>query len=185
MTTRGPNTTPDARLRGRPATVVFDEATIQERVRELGAEISAAYAPEDDLLVVAVLKGSLVFLADLVRHITLPLHIDVLVAASYGAGTTTSGVVDVRYDVQLPVKGRSVLLVEDIVDSGTTLAKLIPRLEDQGATRVDVCAFLHKRLPTVRWECRWVGFDAPNQFLVGYGLDHAEDFRHVPYIASL
>lgn len=165
--------------------VVFGADRIQRRVRELGVEISAAYGPEDRLLVVGLLKGAFVFTADLVRNIDVPLHVDFLVAASYHDGTESSGTVEVRYEPPSDLEGRAVLLVEDIIDSGTTLAALIPRLEELGATRVDVCALLHKRNPSAELEARWVGFDAPNAFLVGYGLDHAEDFRHLPYIASL
>lgn len=179
-------TDPDPRLGGRPVRdVTFDADAIQARVRELAAEISDAYTPEDRLLVLCLLKGAFLFASDLVRHITLPLQLDFMVAASYGSAMESSGEVTVRYDPPTDFAGRSVLLVEDIIDTGTTLAALVPRLEEQGATRVDVCALLHKRKPTAVVEARWVGFDAPNSFLVGYGLDHAEDFRHLPYIASL
>lgn len=165
--------------------IVYDEDAIQDRVRALGEEISAAYGPEDRLLVLGLLKGSFLFMADLVRNLTLPLHVDFMVASSYGGGTVSSGEVRLLYGPTAELAGRAVLLVEDIVDSGTTLARLVPMLEGRGAASVDVCALLHKRLPTVGVEVRWVGFDAPNSFLVGYGLDHAEDFRHLPYIASL
>jgi hypoxanthine phosphoribosyltransferase len=175
-----------AQLRNRAVReVVFDAERIQARVRELAAEISAAYAPRDRLLVIGLLKGSFVFMADLVRAIRLPLQIDFLVASSYRAAMESSGEVRLLYAGSSDLAGRAVLLVEDIVDTGTTLQALIPRLEQRGPTRVDVCALLHKRLPEARLEPRWVGFDAPKAFLVGYGLDHAEDFRHLPYIASL
>ena len=167
------------------ADVVFDADAIQLRVSEIAEEISEAYTPRDRLLVVGVLKGSFLFLADLVREIQLPLQVDFLVASSYGDATVSSGEVNLRYDPASPIEGRAVLLVEDIIDSGTTLSRLIPRLEERGAARVDVCTLLHKRLTPRGLEPRWVGFDAPNRFLVGYGLDHAEDFRHLPYIASL
>lgn len=167
------------------ARIVYDADRIQTRVGELAKEISDAYGPEDRLLVLGLLKGAFVFTADLVRRISVPLHVDFIVAASYGEATESSGRVTVSYDPTVDLEGRAVLLVEDIVDSGTTLAALIPRLEARGATRVDVCALLHKRRPSAAIEARWVGFDAPNAFLVGYGLDHAEDFRHLPYIASL
>lgn len=166
-------------------TVVFDEARIAARVCELANEISAAYEPADRLLVIGLLKGSFLFMADLVRAIRLPLQVDFLVASSYGDATESSGEVRLLHEPSADLAGRAVLLVEDIVDSGATLRALIPRLERQGPTRVDVCALLHKRLPGAELEPRWVGFDAPNAFLVGYGLDHAEDFRHLPYIASL
>jgi hypoxanthine phosphoribosyltransferase len=176
----------DGRLGDRPVReVVYDEETIQTRVRALAAEISGAYGPGDRLLVLGLLKGSFLFLADLVRNLTVPLHVDFMVASSYGDGTVSSGDVQLLYDPPSEIAGRSVLLVEDIVDTGATLACLVPLLEARGAARVDVCSLLHKRLPGVDVDVRWVGFDAPNSFLVGYGLDHAEDFRHLPYIASL
>lgn len=177
---------PDGRLGDRAIRdVVYDADTIRRRVDALATEISAAYAPDDRLLVVGLLKGSFLFLADLVRRITLPLHVDFMVASSYGDATESSGVVRLLYDPAADLSGRCVLLVEDIVDSGATLERLVPLLRDRGATRVDVCTLLHKRRPSARVEVRWVGFDAPNSFLVGYGLDHAEDFRHLPYIARL
>jgi hypoxanthine phosphoribosyltransferase len=176
----------DPRLGGREIErVVFDEETIRARVRELGAEIAGAYAAGELLLAIGLLKGSFVFLADLVRAVERPLEIDFLVASSYGDAMESSGSVSVHYEPAADVRGRSVLLVEDIVDSGATLARLVPALERAGAARVDVCALLHKRLPSVQVDVRWVGFDAPKSFLVGYGLDHAEAFRHLPYIASL
>jgi len=165
--------------------VVFPADAIEARVRELAAEISLAYTPADRLLVIGVLKGSFVFMADLVRRIRLPLHTDFLVASSYGDATRSRGEVDLLYDPAASFEGRAVLLIEDIVDSGTTLKRLIPRLEARGAKCVDLCALLHKHLASPEIDLRWVGFDAPNEFLVGYGLDHAEDFRHLPYIASL
>ena len=177
----------EAQLGGREIRrVVYTEAEVQRRVRELGAEISEAYTIEDRLLVLGLLKGSFVFLADLVRHVALPLHVDFLVASSYGKGKVSSGDVRLLYDPESSLEGRAVLLVEDIVDSGTTLRKLLPRLEARGSSSLDVCTLLRKRTDEEEGHRpRFVGFDAPNEFLVGYGLDHAEDFRHLPYIASL
>jgi hypoxanthine phosphoribosyltransferase len=176
----------DARLGGRRiSSVVYDQEQIQVRVRELGREISAAYDEHDRLLVIGLLKGSFLFLADVVRNLTLPVHVDFMVASSYGDGVVSSGDVRLLYEPAADLAGRSVLLVEDIVDSGATLEHLVPMIEARGAKSVDVCALLHKKLPSATVEVRWVGFDAPNSFLVGYGLDHAEDFRHLPYIASL
>jgi hypoxanthine phosphoribosyltransferase len=151
----------------------------------MGREITRAYGPEDDLLVLGLLKGSFVFLADLVREIQLPLHVDFLVAGSYGDGTKSSGTVRLLYDPEATLKGRAVLVVEDIIDSGTTLARILPMLEARGARSLEVCALLHKRLVVMEKEARWVGFDAPQEFLVGYGLDYSESFRHLPYIGSL
>lgn len=165
--------------------VVFSDEDIQLRIRELGAEITEAYSASDRLLVLGLLKGSFLFMADLVRMIALPLHVDFLVTASYGASKTSSGDVRLLYDPHASLKGRAVLIVEDIIDSGNTLRHLIPRLETRGPSSLEVCALLHKRLTTLDPKARWVGFNAPNEFLVGYGLDDAEDFRHLQYIASL
>jgi hypoxanthine phosphoribosyltransferase len=166
--------------------VVYTAGQIRARVQELGREISDAYGAEDRLLLVGLLKGSFIFLADLVREISVPLHVDFLVAASYGAGKVSSGEVRMLYSPTAALDGRAVVLVEDIVDSGTTLRKLVPGLRERGPASIEVCALLYKG-PTGGGEPppRWVGFDAPNEFLVGYGLDHAEDFRHLPHIASL
>lgn len=178
--------TEDPRLGGREiGRVVFGEAEIQARVRELAAEITRAYATSDGLLVLGLLKGSFLFVADLVRVIDLPLQVDFLVASSYGTAQRSSGDVRLLYDPSVSLEARDVVLVEDVIDSGTTLRRLVPRLRARGPASLEVCALLHKRLIETDPEPRWVGFDAPNEFLVGYGLDHAEDFRHLPYIASL
>ena len=177
---------PDGRLGTRSIErVVFDARQIEDRVVALGQEITEAYESEDRVLVLGLLKGSFLFMADLVRHLALPLQVDFMVVSSYGDAMTSSGQVRLLYEPTVDLEGRTVLLVEDIVDSGTTLERLIPLLRSRGAKGVDVCTLLHKRLPSARVDVRWVGFDAPNCFLVGYGLDHAEDFRHLPYIASL
>ncbi|HLU25026.1 MAG TPA: hypoxanthine phosphoribosyltransferase [Longimicrobiales bacterium] len=166
--------------------IVFDEETIAARVAEMGREIAEAYPIDEPLLVLGLLKGSFIFLADLVRQIPRPLHVDFLVASSYGSGTESSGVVKLLYDPEASLRGRHVLLVEDIVDSGTTMNRLIPMLEEREPRSLEVCALLHKRIATglVR-EPRWVGFDAPREFLIGYGLDHSENYRNLPFIASL
>jgi hypoxanthine phosphoribosyltransferase len=167
------------------ARVVFDEPAIQRRVAELGREITGAY-PAGDLLVLGLLKGSFIFLSDLVRRIDRPLQVDFLVAASYGAGTVSSGDVRLLYDPETKLEGKHILLVEDIVDSGKTLNRLVELLRGRRPRSLEICALLHKHLaPRLALEPRFIGFDAPPAFLVGYGLDHAEDFRHLPYIASL
>jgi hypoxanthine phosphoribosyltransferase len=163
--------------------VVYPAEQLQARVRQIAADISAAYTADDRLLMIGILKGSFVFLADLVREISIPLQVDFVVASSYGAGQASTGDVRLLYDVSAPLEGRAVVLVEDIVDSGTTLETLVPKLRARGPASLEICALLHKR--TIDLDPRWVGFDAPNEFLVGYGLDLAEDFRHLPYIASL
>lgn len=172
--------------------VVYDEQRIRDRVDALGRAITGHYgrpgpgeASSPELLVLGLLKGSFIFLADLVRRIELPLHVDFVVASSYGADMESSGRVDLLYDSATSVLGRHVLLVEDIVDSGTTLGRLVPLLESREPASLEICALLHKRLVALEKEPRWVGFEAPEEFLVGYGLDHAEDFRHLPFIGSL
>jgi hypoxanthine phosphoribosyltransferase len=164
--------------------VVFDEEAIRRRVAELAREITAAY-PDGDLLLIGALKGSFVFLADLVRAIERPLQVDFLVASSYGTGKTSTGEVRLLYEPAAPVAGRHILVVEDIIDSGRTLASLVERLRSRGPRSLAICALLDKRIATPLPEVRFVGFAAPTKFLVGYGLDHAEDFRHLPYIAEL
>jgi hypoxanthine phosphoribosyltransferase len=151
----------------------------------MGREISEAFDRDDELLVLGLLKGSFIFLADLVRHIRVPLQVDFLMASSYGSADVSSGDVRLLYDPEAALEGRAVIVVEDIIDSGTTLARVIPMLETRGPRSLDLCALLHKRLTTTAPEPRWVGFDAPREFLVGYGLDYGEHFRHLPYIASL
>lgn len=174
------------RLGGRaPERIVIGTDELAARVRVLGAEISDSYQASDHLLVLGILKGSFIFMADLVRAIRTPLQVDFLAVSSYGDATRSSGTVRLLYDPVPSLEGRAVLVVEDILDSGTTLQWLIPRLEARGASSVDICTLLHKRVASSTIEPRWIGFDAPNSFLVGYGLDHAEDFRHLPYIASL
>ena len=176
----------DPRLDGRAVKrVVYDQATIQARVSELGAEITAAY-PDGHLLVLGLLKGSFIFLSDLVRHIERPLHVDFLVASSYGDAMESSGVVRLLYDPETELEGKHILLVEDIVDSGRTLNRLIDLLRERNPKSLEICALLHKHIATeLSHPTRFVGFDAPHEFLVGYGLDHAENFRHLPYVASL
>lgn len=176
----------DTRQTGRELSrVVYSEKEIQDRVSVMAEKITQAYGPEDNLLVLGLLKGSFIFLADLVRQIQHPLQVDFLVASSYGNATKSSGQVNLLYDPEASVEGRSVILVEDIIDSGTTMNRLIPLLEGRGPRSLEVCALLHKRVATLDKEPRWIGFDAPLEFLVGYGLDYGEDFRHLPFIGSL
>ena len=176
----------DPRLQGRELRrVAFTEEQIAQRVRELGATLTAAY-PEGDLLVLGLLKGSFIFVSDLVRQIGRSLQVDFLVASSYGAEMVSSGNVRLVYDPQAELRGRHILLVEDIVDSGRTLSRVIEVLREREPASIEVCALLDKHHATyLTHPPRFVGFDAPDEFLVGYGLDHAENFRHLPYIASL
>ena len=178
--------TADPRLEGRTLRrVVYDASQIAVRVRELGAEITRTY-PDGDLLVLGLLKGSFIFLSDLVREINRPLHVDFLVASSYGDATVSSGNVRLIYDPETELEGKHILLVEDIVDTGRTLNRLMDLLRARNPQSLEICSLLHKHIAEeLKYETKFVGFDAPHEFLVGYGLDHAESFRHVPYIASL
>ena len=165
--------------------VVFDQETIAERVKELGEEITGAY-PEGDLLVLGLLKGSFIFLSDLVRRLDRPLQVDFIVASSYGEGTVSSGNVRLVFDPETELRGKHILLVEDIIDTGKTLNKLVALLKQRRPRSLEICALLHKHVAEhLELDAKFVGFDAPTLFLVGYGLDHAENFRHLPYIASL
>jgi len=179
-------TTADPRLEGRALKrIAYDASAIADRVAELGAEITTAY-PDGELLVLGLLKGSFIFLSDLVRQIRRPLQVDFLVASSYGDATVSSGVVKLVYDPETTLEGKHILLVEDIVDSGRTLNRLMYLLGTRQPKSLEICALLHKHIATeLNFPTKFVGFDAPHEFLVGYGLDHAENFRHLPYIASL
>jgi hypoxanthine phosphoribosyltransferase len=176
----------DPRLGGCPVKqVVFDEGTIADRVGELGTDITDYYK-DGELLLLGLLKGSVIFFSDLIRRIARPLQVDFLVAASYGNGMESSGTVQLVYDPETRIEGKHILVVEDIVDSGRTLNRLMGVLQDRRPRSLEVCALLHKHVAAeLQWPVRFVGFDAPHEFLVGYGLDHAENFRHLPYIASL
>jgi hypoxanthine phosphoribosyltransferase len=174
------------RTGGRPVkSIVYDEAALAARVAELGAEITEAY-PDGDLLVLGLLKGSFIFLSDLVRTIQRPIQVDFLVASSYGEAKVSSGSVRLLYDPETRLEGKHILLVEDIIDTGKTLQRLMTLLGARRPRSLAICALLDKQLAVeVRPELRFVGFRAPPAFLVGYGLDHAENYRHLPFIADL
>jgi len=166
--------------------ILFTADQIASRVAQMGREIGEYFPPDEDILVIGLLKGSFIFVGDLVRTVARPLQVDFLVAGSYGAGTTSSGEVRLLYDPKAEVHGKHVLLVEDIVDSGTTLNRLVPLLRAREPRSLELVALLHKHIaPKLAIEPRWVGFDAPDEFLIGYGLDHSEDFRNLPFVASL
>lgn len=165
--------------------ITYDAGKIARRVEELGEEIGGAY-PDGELLVVGLLKGSFIFLADLVRQIPRPHHVDFLVVSSYGSETTSSGDVQLLYDPETRLEGKHILLVEDIIETGNTLNRLVRLLRGRAPASLEICALLHKHTAAhLELEARFIGFDAPRQFLVGYGLDHAEDFRHLPFVATI
>jgi len=164
---------------------LFSEGQIQSRTRELAEEIKRAYGDED-ILLVAILKGSFLFLADLVRHFGYNVMVDFVIISSYGDGTLSSGNVQIRKDLDINIEGKNVLIVEDIVDTGATLSHLCDLLQTRRPKSLKVVALLSK--PEARKQqapLDFVGFEIPNEFVVGYGLDHAERYRNLPYIAIL
>ena len=158
---------------------------LRARVRQLGRQISEDYAGED-LLLIGVLKGAIFFLSDLMREIDIPVEVDFMAISSYGSQTDSSGVVRILKDLDMPIEDRNVLIVEDIVDSGLTLQYLMRNLGARNPRSLEVCALLTKPsrrkadVPT-----RYVGFEIPDRFAIGYGLDHAERHRNLPYVAAL
>ena len=165
--------------------VLVDPAPLARRVAELGGELSRDYA-DRDLLLVGVLKGAVFFLSDLMREISVPCEVDFMAVASYGSATDSSGVVRIIKDLDDSIEGRDVLIVEDIVDSGLTLQYLLRNLRARGPASVEVCALLTKPdRRKIEFEARYVGFEIPNKFAIGYGLDHAERYRNLPYVAAL
>lgn len=158
---------------------------LQARVRDLAAAVSRDYA-ERRLLLVCVLKGAVLFLSDLMRHIDIPVEVDFMAVASYGSATDSSGVVRILKDLDTPLEGRHVLIVEDIVDSGLTLQYLLRNLGSRDPASLEVCALLTKpSRRKVDLPVRYVGFEIPDQFVVGYGLDYDERYRNLPYVAAL
>ena len=165
--------------------ILYDAECIHDRVLQVGTRITRDYQ-DKDLLLVGVLKGSFVFLADLARSIDLPMEVDFMVVSSYGSGTESSEVLTIAKDLSVPVEGRHVLIVEDIVDSGLTLSLLAEDLRARGAASVQVAVLLEKDAPrSHQVECAYSAFHCPDAFLVGYGLDYAERYRNLPYIGIL
>ena len=158
---------------------------LEHRVRELGAQISRDYA-DRQLLLIGVLKGAVFFVADLMRHLDVDCELDFMAVSSYGASTDSSGVVRILKDLDAPIEGRDVLIVEDIVDSGLTLSYLFRMLRARGPASLEVCALLTKpERREIDLPIRYVGFEIPNRFAIGYGLDYAERYRNLPYVAVL
>jgi hypoxanthine phosphoribosyltransferase len=158
---------------------------LEQRVRQLAQEISRDYTGKD-LVLVGVLKGAVFFLSDLMRHLEIPVEVDFMAVASYGSATKSSGVVRILKDLDAAIEGRDVLIVEDIVDSGLTLQYLMRNLAGRNPRSLEVCALLIKpERQKVELPTRYVGFEIPNRFAIGYGLDHAERYRNLPYVAAL
>jgi hypoxanthine phosphoribosyltransferase len=165
--------------------VLVQADALAQRVRELGDEVSAAYRGRN-LLLVGVLKGAVFFVADLMRAIDVPVEVDFMAVSSYGSATDSSGVVRILKDLDVSIEGRDVLIVEDIVDSGLTLQYLMRNLGARNPASLEVCALLTKpERRKVDLPIRFVGFEIPDCFAIGYGLDHAERFRNLPFVAAL
>ena len=165
--------------------ILIDEDVLQTRVAELGAAITEDYRGRD-LLLVGVLKGAVFFMADLMRQIEVPCEVDFMAISSYGAGIDSSGVVRILKDLDMSIEGRNVLVVEDIIDSGLTLTYLLRNLEARDPASLEICALLTKpERREIDVPVRYVGFEIPNRFVIGYGLDFAERYRNLPYVGVL
>jgi hypoxanthine phosphoribosyltransferase len=165
--------------------ILVPAEALGRRVEELAADISRDYA-ERDLVLIGVLKGAVFFLSDLMRAITVPCEVDFMAVSSYGSATKSSGVVRILKDLDAVIEGRDVLIVEDIVDSGLTLKYLLRNLAGRNPRSLEVCALLVKpSRQKVELRTRYVGFEIPDAFAIGYGLDHAERYRNLPFVAAL
>mgnify|MGYP001210455936 CR=1 FL=1 len=165
--------------------VLISKEQIDARLAELAARIDADYAGRD-LLLVGVLKGAVMVMADLARALSTPVTMDWMAVSSYGSGTKSSGVVRILKDLDTDIAGKHVLLVEDIIDSGLTLSWLLANLNSRGPASLAVCALLRKpEAAKVDIDVKYVGFDIPNEFVVGYGLDFAEKYRNLPFVGTL
>jgi hypoxanthine phosphoribosyltransferase len=165
--------------------ILIDEDALSTRVAELGAEVSADYQGRD-LLLIGVLKGAVFFMADLMRHISVPCEVDFMAISSYGDSTDSSGIVRILKDLDINIEGRDVLVVEDIIDSGLTLSYLMRNLESREPASLEVCALMTKPARReIDVPVRYIGFEIPNRFVVGYGLDFGERYRNLPYVAVL
>jgi len=174
-----------AELESGVGTVLIDEESLRSRIVDLGDEISKDYAGRD-LLLVGVLKGAVFFMADLMRSIAVPCEIDFMAISSYGASTDSSGIVRILKDLDINIEGRDVLVVEDIIDSGLTLSYLMRNLESREPASLEVCALMTKPARReIDVPVRYIGFEIPNRFVVGYGLDFGERYRNLPYVGVL
>ena len=169
----------------KPGTVLLSAEEIAVIVARLGGEISRDYTGRQPILI-SLLKGGVVFLADLIRQITIPHHIEFLQVSSYSGQTTPSGGVKIITDLAVPIEGRDVIVVEDVVDTGMTLAYIVEVLRLRNPGSLEICALLRKRIGhPAGVSVRYLGCEVPDRFVVGYGLDYRENFRHLPFIAAL
>ena len=172
------------------ASVLITEDAIREKTAELATEVGKDYADRcpgpDDLLLVGVLKGAVMFMTDFARALPVPVQLEFMAVSSYGSATTSSGVVRILKDLDRDIAGRHVLIVEDIIDSGLTLSWIRSNLESRSPASVEICTLLRKpEVAKVEIDVRYVGFDIPNEFVVGYGLDYAEQYRNLRVVGTL
>lgn len=165
--------------------ILISEEELRAKNAELGKQITKDYEGKD-ILVVGILKGSSIFMSDLIREIDLPLQIDYMVVSSYGTCTESSGVVRILKDLQHSIEGKHVLIVEDIVDTGLTLSYLMENLKGRGPESVKICTLLDKPVRRKKqFDIAYIGFEVPDEFIVGYGIDYAEHYRNLPFIGAL
>ena len=171
---------------GQRIRVLIDEASLKKKVKELGARITEDYT-DRDLVIISVLRGSFIFLADICREIKIPVIFDFMAVSSYGDSKVSSGIVRITKDLEFSIEGKEVLIIEDIVDSGRTLNYLVKNLRARNPRNIEVCALLDKEDVPRKMENRvkYKGFDIPYQFVVGYGLDYAEKYRNIPFIGYI
>jgi hypoxanthine phosphoribosyltransferase len=170
-----------------PHKIIISSEQINDRVIELGREITNDYKKKE-LLAVCVLKGSSVFFADLIRAIKLPLITDFISVSSYNGKKESSGKVEIRHDISMDVKGRDILIVEDIIDTGISVSRIVEHIKEKGPRSLKICTLLDKkgaRSPSCHIRCDYTGFDVPEKFLIGYGLDYNEKYRNLPFIAEM
>ena len=168
--------------------VLYSEEEIAQRVGEMGAEITRDYAEvaDEGIVIVSVLRGAAIFMADLVRQIDLPVEMDYMAISSYGSAAKSSGVVRILKDINTEIKDRHVIVAEDILDSGLTLKYLLKNFASRGPASIEVATLLRKKtLAQAHIDCKYVGFECPDEFIVGYGLDYAQRYRNLPYIGVL
>lgn len=171
----------------RPHEIILSESQIEEKVRVLAAQITKDYSNKTPIFI-GILKGSVIFLSDLIRSIDLPIRLDFIAVSSYGSEMTSSGVVRIQYDLRTSIEGQDVLVVEDIVDTGLTLAYLMENFATRHPKSIKICALLDKkeaRKSDIELKIDYVGFEVPDQFLVGYGLDYDEKYRNLPFVAAI
>jgi len=165
--------------------VLFSKTDLADKCRELGQQISEDYEGKD-LVLVGILKGSVVFMTDLMKEITIPCSIEFMEVSSYGSGSTSSGVVKINKDLDMDITGKHILIVEDIIDTGLTLSYLVDYLKTRKAEGIDIVCLLNKKERRVRdIPVKYIGFEVPDEFIIGYGIDYAEKYRNLPFIGTL